>query len=63
MARFGANVTGIDPTENSIKVSSEHAKKDPCLSENLKYIQTTSGIIFFLFIFLKNDKNNENLSF
>lgn len=43
MARLGGNIIGIDPTENSIKVSTEHAKKDPDLEKNLKYVLTTAG--------------------
>lgn len=34
---------GIDPTETSIKVASNHAKKDPELNNNLSYILTTAG--------------------
>ena len=54
LARFGGNVVGIDPTENSINVSTEHAKLDPELEKNLKYILTTSGLFDDeLFLFYK----------
>ena len=37
MARLGAEVTGLEPAEQSIKVAKEHASHDPLLTDRLDY--------------------------
>lgn len=41
LARIGANVTGIDASEELILTAQEHAKLDTKLSKNLNYVKTT----------------------
>ena len=42
LARIGAKVTGIDPSEENISVAREHSKKDP-LTEHINYRVSTIG--------------------
>jgi ubiquinone biosynthesis O-methyltransferase len=42
LARLGANVTAIDPSEQNIAVAKEHAALDP-LTANIRYLHTTVG--------------------
>ncbi|XP_034948811.1 ubiquinone biosynthesis O-methyltransferase, mitochondrial [Chelonus insularis] len=41
LARIGANVTGIDGSEELINTAKEHASLDPALTDRLKYICTS----------------------
>lgn len=38
LARIGAEVTGIDPSEELINIAKEHAKLDPDISKNINYV-------------------------
>jgi 2-polyprenyl-3-methyl-5-hydroxy-6-metoxy-1,4-benzoquinol methylase len=41
LARIGANVTGIDASQNMIDVASSHAQQDPSVSNSITYICRT----------------------
>lgn len=42
LARLGANVTAIDPSEKNIAVAKEHASGDP-LTASISYLHSTVG--------------------
>ncbi len=48
MARLGGNVTGIDATPEAIQIAEDHAKRDPSLQGNLKYINMPLGKMYFI---------------
>jgi polyprenyldihydroxybenzoate methyltransferase/3-demethylubiquinol 3-O-methyltransferase len=41
LARFGADVTGIDASQNMIDIASSHAQQDPSISNSITYICRT----------------------
>jgi 2-polyprenyl-3-methyl-5-hydroxy-6-metoxy-1,4-benzoquinol methylase len=41
LARIGANVTGIDASQNVIDVASSHAQQDPSISNSITYVCRT----------------------
>ena len=45
LARLGAEVTGIDPVEETVRVALMHALQDPDFGENLTYSCTTVELL------------------